>query len=85
MWIQAFQLHCCRKLPPVTGKYTTLRVEVPTAEIMENICPYSKREATIKTFAYSVIYYVSWKYYLILKYIKSKSMQKTETSNWRQA
>ena len=47
-------------LPPATGNYTALRVEVPRTEIMEDICPYSKTEATTKTFACSgIFYYVS--------------------------
>ena len=52
------QYRNCRKLPPATGKYTTLPVEVPTMEIKEDICPYSKTEATTKTLAYSIIFYV---------------------------
>ena len=35
-----------RKLPPATGNYTTLRVEMSTTEIMEDICPYFGKEAT---------------------------------------
>ena len=41
-------VYYCPKLPPATGNYTTLHVEVSTTEVMEDICPYSKTEAQLK-------------------------------------
>ena len=43
-------MNCCRKLRPATDKYTTLRVEMSTTEIMEDIFPYFKTETTTKNF-----------------------------------
>ena len=50
--ILLYQLH--------SGKYITFRKEVWATESMDDICPYSKMKATTDTFAYNVIFYVSW-------------------------
>ena len=70
----------CRNVPPATEKYTTTHMVAPTMRITEDICPYSRKEVTIKTNTDYNFYYVSWKHYLILMYMYSKSMQRTKTS-----
>ena len=45
----------CRKLPPATDNYTTIRVEMSTTEITEDNCPYLKTEATTKKLLNNII------------------------------